>query len=160
MKKAVQIVHGDLSPLPDWKSGVLAGPSRHAWFEKIHLRWVPRAPSISQKSERGSYSNLLLTTLMKQKASGFQQTITGEQSWLFLYYAGDSVWAVPRDEPPQRIKQKINTEKCLVLILWSVNGIHSLLDIPKGTRYNTAVLTDVVLPCLIENVGCVLIRRR
>jgi hypothetical protein len=57
-----------------------------------------------------------------------------------------------RDQPPQSIKQKTNTENCLVWSLWSVNGIHSLLDVSKGTTYNTACFTDRVMPSLIENV--------
>jgi histone-lysine N-methyltransferase SETMAR len=42
-------------------------------------------------------------------------------------------------------------EKCLVSILWSVHGIYSLLDVAKGTKYNTAFFTDTVIPDLIEN---------
>jgi hypothetical protein len=40
----------------------------------------------------------------------------------------------------------------LISILWSVNGIHSLLDVPKETTYNTRFFTDAVMPGLIENV--------
>jgi hypothetical protein len=39
----------------------------------------------------------------------------------------------------------------LVLIPWSVNGIHSLRGVPKGTMYNIAFFTDAVMPSLIEN---------
>jgi hypothetical protein len=56
-----------------------------------------------------------------------------------------------RDELPQRIKQKIDTEKCLVSILWLVNGIHTLLNVQKWTAYNTVFFTDAVTPSLIEN---------
>jgi hypothetical protein len=89
---------------------------------------------------------------MEQKASGCQQIITGDESWFFLYYLCDSVWATSCDELPQRIKQKIDTEKCLLSILWSVNDIHCLLDVPKGTTYNSAFFTDVVMLSLIENI--------
>jgi hypothetical protein len=57
-----------------------------------------------------------------------------------------------RDELHQCIKQKIGTKKCLVSILWSINGIHGLLDAPKGTTYNTAFFTDAVMPNMIENI--------
>jgi hypothetical protein len=87
----------------------------------------------------------------KQKASGFQRIITGAESGFFFYYPCGSVWARSHDEFPQRIKQKIHTEKCLVSILWSVNGIHSLLIMPKGT-HNTAFFADAVMANLIENV--------
>jgi hypothetical protein len=79
-----------------------------------------------------SYSKLLRTALIEQKASGFQRIITGSESWFFSYYLRNSVWAAPHDELPQRIKQKIDTEKCSVSIICSVDGIQSLLDVPKG----------------------------
>jgi hypothetical protein len=61
------------------------------------------ALSINQKSERVSFSKILLTALMDQKASGFQLMITGDESWFFLDYLRDSVWVASRDELPQRI---------------------------------------------------------
>jgi hypothetical protein len=67
---------------------------------------------------------------MEQKVSGLQRIITADES----------------------IKQKINTAKCLVSILWLVNEIDSLLDVPKWTTYNTIFFTDVVWSSLIENV--------
>jgi hypothetical protein len=74
---------------------------------------VPHALSIDQKSERTPYSKLLL---MKQKASGFQRIITGDELWFFLYYPRDSAWPASRDELPQLIKQKSAMEKSLVLV--------------------------------------------
>jgi hypothetical protein len=34
-RKTVQFVQGALSPLPNWKSDVLADPPRQDWIEKI-----------------------------------------------------------------------------------------------------------------------------
>jgi hypothetical protein len=73
-------VQGTLSSLPGWRGDVLGEPSGHGWFGKFHLRWVPYALSINQKSERVSYSKLLLMVLMEQKASGFQRIITVDES--------------------------------------------------------------------------------
>jgi hypothetical protein len=82
----------------------------------------------------------------------FQRIITRDESWFFFYYPRDSVWAASPDEPPQRIKHKIDAEKCLVSVLWSVDGIHSLLDVPKETTNSTAFFIHVVMPNLIESV--------
>jgi hypothetical protein len=108
--------------------------------------------SINQKSERMSDSKLLLAALMEEKASDFQQIMTGDESRFFLYYSRDSVWGASCDELPQRIKQKSDTQKCLVSILCSVNGIHSPLDVSKGTAHNTAFFTGAAMPSLIEGV--------
>jgi hypothetical protein len=64
---------------------------------------------------------------MEQTTKGFQRIITGDELWFVFDYSRDSVWATSRVELHQRIKEKIDTEKCLVSILWSVDEIHSLL---------------------------------
>jgi hypothetical protein len=89
---------------------------------------------------------------MEQKASGFQRIIIRDES-RFFYYSRDLVRLASLDQLLQRIGQKIDTEKCLVSILRSVNGIHGLLDVPKWTVYNPAFFPDAVMPCLIENIG-------
>jgi hypothetical protein len=78
---------------------------------------------------------------MEQKANDFQHIITGDELWSFLFW--------PPDELPQRIEHKIDAEKCLISILWSVHGFYRPLDGPKGTTYNTALFTDAVMPSLI-----------
>jgi hypothetical protein len=50
-------------------------------------------------------------------------------------------------------------EKCLISVIWSVNGIQSLLDVHKGTKYNTPFFCDFVIPELLEN-ECARSRRR
>jgi hypothetical protein len=74
------------------------------------------------------------------------RNVTGDGSRFLVYYLRDLIWEAPRDELPQRIKRKIDTEKCLVSIFWLVNRIHSLRDVPKGTTYNTAFVTDAIMP--------------
>jgi hypothetical protein len=54
----------------------------------------------------------------------------------YFEYPHAAVWASSRDEIPEKIKQKIDIEKYLISIIWSINGIHSLLDVPKGIVYN------------------------
>jgi hypothetical protein len=40
----------------------------------------------------------------------------------------------------------------LISIIWSINGIHNIVDLPNGTTYHRALFTDVVIPSLIESV--------
>jgi hypothetical protein len=64
------------------------------------------------------YPKLLLTALMEEKARWFQWIISGDESQFFFYYPRDSIRAASHDELPQSIKQKIDTEKSLISILW------------------------------------------
>jgi hypothetical protein len=45
--------------------------------------------------------------LMGHKLTDFEQVITSDESWLFLYYPCDSVWVASRDDQLHRVKQKM-----------------------------------------------------
>jgi hypothetical protein len=51
-----------------------------------------------------------------------------------------------------RVKQTIDTAKCLISVLWSVIGIPNLADVPKGESYDSAFFCNVVVPNLVENI--------
>jgi transposase len=121
-------------------------------MKKFHLQWVPHHLDPIQKQNRVSTSSQLLTLLQAEAEEEFAHVITGDESWFFLHYSHDSMWAESADQLPVRVKQTIDTEKCLISILWSVNGIHSLLDIPKGESYNSAFFCNAVIPSLVENI--------
>jgi hypothetical protein len=54
---------------------------------------------------------------------------------------------------PRKNQTKTDPEKCLISVSWSVNGIHSLFDVPKGTTHNSRFLCDVVVLDLLENIS-------
>jgi transposase len=119
---------------------------------KLHLRWVPHTLNADQKNERMSLSSQLLAILQQEQQIEFERVLTGDESWFFLYYPPDSAWAVSRDALPERVKQTIDTEKCLISVFWSVNAIHSLVDVPKGMKYNTTFFYDTVMPGIIGDI--------
>jgi transposase len=121
-------------------------------MKKLNLRWVPHSLDANQKGERVALSHELLAVLERDRRNQFRNVVTGDESWFFLYYSHDSIWTQSRDEVPERISQKIDTEKCLLSVLWSVSGIHSLTDVPKGSTYNSAFLCDIVIPELVQNI--------
>jgi histone-lysine N-methyltransferase SETMAR len=121
-------------------------------MKKFKLRWVPHTLDANQKDKRMTLSHELLAVLESDRRNHFRNVITGNESWFFLYYSHESIWVQSRDEVPERITQKIDAEKCLLSVLWSVTGIHSPIDVPKGTTYNSAFLCDVVVPDLVRNI--------
>jgi transposase len=121
-------------------------------LKKLHLRWVPHTLDQAGKNERVTYSRALLEQLTEAQQDDFQHVVTGDESWFFLFYPRESAWVESRFDLPERTKAKFDTEKCLISILWSINGIHSLLDVPKGTTYNTAFFCEQVLPSLVGNI--------
>jgi hypothetical protein len=98
-----------------------------------------------------SYSRLLLTALTEHKPIDSERVITGDQSWFFRYYHRDSARGALHDDLLYRIKQS-GTEKYLISILSSVNGVRSLLRVPNGTMHNITFLTDVVILSLVGSI--------
>jgi hypothetical protein len=102
--------------------------------------------SSNQSSERVTYSSILLEVLEEAQGIGVERVITGDESLFFLSYPHDSAWATSRDELSERMSHKIDTEKCLISIFWSVNGIHTLIDVSKGSTDNRTFFCDQVIP--------------
>jgi hypothetical protein len=76
--------------------------------------------------------------LRREQKYSFEHVVTSDEPWFFLHHPNESSWAESQDELPVRAKQTIDTEKCLIWVLWSVNGIYSLVDVPKGESYKSA----------------------
>jgi hypothetical protein len=70
---------------------------------------------------------------------------------LFEYFHY-SCWAANPDDVPEIPKQKIQSEKCLVWIIWGGTWIQSLLSVPKGAKYNAIFFIESVVPDLVEQV--------
>jgi hypothetical protein len=99
-----------------------------------------------------SCSQRLFEALEEVERNVFEHVITGAESWFYIYYSRDSLWAESRDAVPEKTKQKIDTEKCLIYVLWSVNGIHHLIDMLKTMTENADFFRHTVMPSLIADV--------
>jgi hypothetical protein len=47
---------------------------------------------------------------------------------------------------------KIDTEKCIISIIWSISGIHSLHALTKGKKYNSECFCQHVIPDIQQNI--------
>jgi hypothetical protein len=93
-----------------------------------------------------------LEVLEEAELNLFEHVITGDESWFFLDYQRDSLRAESRDAVPERSKQKIDTEKCLIFVLWCVTGIHTLIDVLNGMMENADFFCHAVMSSLIADV--------
>jgi hypothetical protein len=122
-------------------------------LKKFYLSWVPHSLSPPHKAERVSTSSLLLPALKEAESTGFDRVITGDESWFYLLYPHESAWVASRHQLPENVSQKIDTEKCLTSVLWSINGIHGWLTSRKGshiTQHSYVIsLCQVSLPTLL-----------
>jgi hypothetical protein len=98
---------GSLPARPHCSGDLLANSSVHARYEKFHLCWVPHALDMNQKAERVTLSCGILSVFPSVRSTDFRNIIAGDESWFFLYYLRDSIWASSRDEVPERASQKL-----------------------------------------------------
>jgi hypothetical protein len=122
-------------------------------LQKFNLRWVPHSLSDDQKAGRVSISGEMLRILESEERHNFDTILTGDESRFYFEHHYPAALSETRDLVPTRTEQTIDTENCLISVIWSVNGIHSLLDVSKGTTYNSTFFCQSVLPDLIRNLG-------
>jgi hypothetical protein len=78
--------------------------------------------------------------------------VAGDAGWFFFEYFDRSRWDVHSDDVPEIPKQKIQSEKCLISMIWRSTVIKNLLYVPKGMKYNTTFFVELVVPDLVEQV--------
>jgi hypothetical protein len=105
-------------------------------FRKYYLRWVPHSMTGNEAQCRVTFSEEPLEVVRHAKETNFEHLLTGDESWFYYEYPHDSAWTPPRATLPTRTSKKIQTKRYLISIIWSTSGLHSLLALPSGVRYN------------------------
>jgi hypothetical protein len=85
-------------------------------MRKFVRRWIPHVLSEANRRERVLKANLLMEELRTDEGNEFANTMTGGESWFFLSYESDSMFALVRDEMIPRTSQTIGSEKVMVAI--------------------------------------------
>jgi transposase len=67
------------------------------WMKKFDLRWGPHTLDANQKAEQVVLSHELLAVPETSRPTGFQNILTGDESWFFLYYPRNSTQVHSRD---------------------------------------------------------------
>jgi hypothetical protein len=58
-------------------------------------------------------------------------------------------WDVSRDDVPQKVKQQIATQKCMLIVIWGINGFHVVDLMNERHSYNTQYLLSQILKPLL-----------
>jgi hypothetical protein len=121
-------------------------------FRKRCLRWISHLMTENEAQCRVTFFEELLQVMCHAKETNVKHLLTGDESWFYHEYPDGSAWAPSRTTLPARKTQKIQTTKCLVSIIWSTSGIHSLLAWPAGMRYDPEFFCVSVLPDIKRNL--------
>jgi histone-lysine N-methyltransferase SETMAR len=129
---------------------VLAYIARCFALKKFNLHYFPYSLDNNQIAEWVAFSSELLEVLTSQRRNRFDHIITGDEFWFDFEYPYAEVSIPSRDEVLERIKKTVDIKKCLISIIWSINEIHSLLNIPKTITYNSKFFCNSIVPDLVE----------
>jgi hypothetical protein len=121
-------------------------------FSKSYLRWVPHSMTGNEAQCQITFSEELLEVVRHAKETNFEHLLTGDESWFYYEYPHDSAWVPSRATLPTRTSKRIQTKKCLISVIWSTSGIHSLLALPAGVRCDTEFFCASVLLDIQRNL--------
>jgi hypothetical protein len=62
------------------------------------------------------------------------------------------VWAASRENIPETPVTKIDSVKGMISIIWFISGIHSLLALAKGMKYNSQSFCQDVIPDIQQTI--------
>jgi hypothetical protein len=85
-------------------------------MRKFVKRWISHDLSEVNRRERVLKANLFLEEPRADRENEFANTMTGDESWFFLRYESDSMFARTRDEVIPRTPQNIGREKVMMTI--------------------------------------------
>jgi hypothetical protein len=97
----------------------------------FYLRWVPHTLDANQMSERITVSHHLPQVLELDEQQNFRNLVTADESWFLLETSVTSGRSQSRHNLPSQPRQQFQTEKCLLLVIWSPDGLHSILTVRK-----------------------------
>jgi hypothetical protein len=89
-----------------------------------HLWWVPHRLSDAQKSNRIELSWAFLSILKTQQGNHSDNITNLDVSWFYLNADHESIWLPPDAKGPEKELHRIQSEKLMSTIVWSLNGFH------------------------------------
>jgi histone-lysine N-methyltransferase SETMAR len=135
---------------------------RELGLRRFSRRWVPHSLSPAQKVDRMQMSFDLLTLLHEQEKFSFSRIVTGDESWFLYLYESHHMFAASRDEVIPRKKPAIGTQKVMLTIFFSGEGLISLQALPPGVKFTQDYFVNSILPDIANERGRIFnrIRRR
>jgi hypothetical protein len=114
------------------------------WGDKVLLPMgYTYSSKIRWQNELPCYINFC-KGLESDEERDFENIVTGDESWLVLEMFATQGRSWSGNDLPSRTKQNVQTEKCLILIIWSLCSLCSLLAVPKRKNCHSTLCVKVV----------------
>jgi len=110
---------------------------------RVNFRWIPHRLSPAQKEARVTKAAGLLQALSGSERD-WCNTITGDETWVYLDNPRDFMWQEAGLERPTRPRHHTGSKKVMITVMWSTSGIHTISMLPVGARFNKAYFHTVL----------------
>jgi hypothetical protein len=87
----------------------------------------------------------LLPVLKTHEKNKHQRFVTRDESWFTLEFHHSTEWNVSRDDAFQKVKQQTGTQKCMLTVIWGIDGFR-VVDLMNGQHnYNAQDLLSQLI---------------
>lgn len=114
-------------------------------FVERHFKLIPHELTDELRMKRIKVSKQMLTVLQAQKKLGYRDVITGDETWVFLKKQKNSLWLPSDQSRPTKVTLSSFSEKQMLTIFWSVNGILLKYWLPPEMNFNAQTFFENVL---------------
>jgi hypothetical protein len=105
-------------------------------FRARHLRWIPHLLSHSQKLDRVTLLQQLLSVLERQERRSWHDMVILDESWFYLNADHELIWLQRDEEVSERERCTVQSEKVMTTIVWNPSGFHLIKLRPKVFKHN------------------------
>jgi hypothetical protein len=72
----------------------------------------------------------------KQSTRPWQDIVTFDQSWIYLFSGHDLMWTAPGEIVVDRGRRTVQSPKLMLTVVWNPIEFHVLKALPKGRKFN------------------------
>ena len=119
-------------------------------MSKVNFRWIPKELTCSQKAKRVEVSKEMLSVLMNKHQHNL--VYTQDETWIRWKNPRKTMWLMSGAERPKEEKQLLGAKKLMISVIFNVDGVVSVVALPRGQKFTKQFFYDVVISDFIKKV--------
>jgi hypothetical protein len=92
----------------------------------------------------------LLQVLSVQSTPQWHDTVTLDESWIYLFSEHDLIWTAPGEIVIDSEGHTVQSPKFMLMVVWNPIGFHVLKVFPKGRKFNVQYYTNDILVAISD----------
>jgi hypothetical protein len=85
-----------------------------------------------------------------QSTRQWRDTVTLDESWIYLFSDHDLMWTAPGEIVVDRERRTVQSPKFMLMVVWNPIGFHILKALPKGRKFDAQYYTNDILVAISD----------